>query len=985
MIGIFKKKFSVLFVLLVLLSYTFFTPLQSFASSEAKDVPENDLKVGKIVTDQEDGVPLYKSIDQIEANETENEVAETEEDINSSNIVIYLKDNETVRIIKEFETYSFVEFVSNVDNAEDVFLSNDHDQADLEIEQGYIDNNYLEIESEVTETNSDQNESNAQDENNQDSDEQADQDEPTPTGNEEETEDNSVDSGEEEIVDMEDGDQQEVSEEEVNDNSGQTTEKDEEEEQQPEEERINKDEEKTSRTSLQTFKVSSFDQQGVAGKESTYIRTKASTKSEPLTIVPAGTVLKIAPYNENWYAVSTGGYIHKKHFELAVKNQVSLRGVALKSPTNVRENASTKSKVVKTFSIGSIVDYKTFSEHWYEVTFDGNKIGYIHKKHVDNALPKQESLRGVALKSPTNIRTTPSTKSSVLTTFQQGTVIDYKTFNEYWYEVTVDINGSKKTGFVHQYHVENATVKQESLRGVALNSPTNIRTLPSTKSNVLATYSIGSIIKYKTFNDYWYEVEMIIGGKRVSGFVHKKHVENATINEETVRGVAQKSPTNIRTTPSTKAEVLTTYPVGSVINYKTFNDYWYVVTVSVGGVQKTGFVHKKHVENVPNKQESLKLYTLKSPTNVRARASTESEVIGTFRAGQEITIKTFSNYWYEVTISGKTGYIHKNHVGDPKDIKTNYNITLDEALAIQMKTAPQTDQKYGWVSKDYIQNKKVTADSGLHVRIGPGSNFTSLGTLSKGTNVVILDEYNGWYAIDYNHTTQWVHASPKDVLYYLDPNNFINHEKQLFQFLDLSKPSGATEAVLNKALKGKGILEGQGKAFIDAGKKNNINDVYLISHAFLETGHGTSELATGVEVGKDKNGKTTMVTASNRKNLTNIKIVYNMFGVGAFDDCALKCGSERAYDRDWTTPYKAIVGGAEFIGNDYIKGQNNTNTVQNTIYKMRWNPEYMERTKNFGHQYATDIGWASKQITNMYNLYQQLDSYTLILDVPAYK
>ncbi|MEI3607575.1 SH3 domain-containing protein [Pseudogracilibacillus sp. SE30717A] len=977
MIGILKKKFSVLFVLLVLLSNTFFAPLQSFASSETKDLSESELKIGKIVTDQEDGVPLYKNAEQIDANETENEIAETDEDIDSSNILVYLNNNEIVKIIEEFETYSFVEFISNVDNAEDVFLSDDHNKDDLEIEQGYIDNKYLEIDSKVTETNSDQIESDPL----EDTDKQTDQDESST--NVDVNEDDSADSLEDEIADMEDSEQENVSEEEVNDNSSQTTENDEEEEQ-PKEEQVDKTEEKTSRSSLQTYNISSFDQQGVAGKENTYIRKEATTKSDPLTIVPAGTVLKIAPYNENWYAVSTGGYIHKKHFELAVKKQESIHGVALKSPTNIRENASTKSKVVKTFPIGSIIDYKTFSEHWYQVTFDGNKVGYVHKKHVDNALPKQESLRGVTLKSPTNIRTTPSTKSNVLTTFQQGTIIDYKTFNEYWYEVTVDINGTKKTGFVHQYHVENATVKQESLRGVALKSPTNIRTLPSTQSNVLATYSIGSVIKYKTFNDYWYEVEMIIGGKRVSGFVHKKHVENATAKEETLRGVAQKSPTNIRTTPSTKSDVLTTYQIGSVINYKTFNDYWYEVSVRVGGVQKTGFVHKNHVENA-KKQESIKLYTLKSPTNVRSRASTQADVIGTFRAGQEITLKTFSTFWYEVTINGKTGYIHKNHVGDPKDIRTNYNITLDEALAIQMKATPQTDKKYAWVSKTYINNNKVIAESGLNVRIGPGSNFKSLGTLLNGTTVNILDEYNGWYAIDYNHTTQWVHASPKDVLYYLNPNNFVNHEKQIFQFLDLSKPSGATAAVLNKALKGKGILEGQGQAFIDAGKQNDINDVYLISHAFLETGHGTSELATGVEVGKDKNGKTTMVTASNRKNLTNIKIVYNMFGIGAYDDCALKCGSERAYDRDWTTPYKAIVGGAEFIGNDYIKGQNTTNTVQNTIYKMRWNPEYMERTKSFGHQYATDVGWASKQINNMYNLYQQLDSYTLILDVPEYK
>jgi len=46
---------------------------------------------------------------------------------------------------------------------------------------------------------------------------------------------------------------------------------------------------------------------------------------------------------------------------------------------------------------------------------------------------------------------------------------------------------------------------------------------------------------------------------------------------------------------------------------------------------------------------------------------------------------------------------------------------------------------------------------------------------------------------------------------------------------------------------------------------------------------------------------------------------------------------------------------------------------------MRWNPD------NPGtHQYATDIGWAVKQVANISRLYDLLDRYTLIFDVPVY-
>src|SRR5699024_2214716 len=153
-------------------------------------------------------------------------------------------------------------------------------------------------------------------------------------------------------------------------------------------------------------------------------------------------------------------------------------------------------------------------------------------------------------------------------------------------------------------------------------------------------------------------------------------------------------------------------------------------------------------------------------------------------------------------------------------------------------------------------------------------------------------------------------ARSGDVLYYLNPNNFFDDPQQQFQFLDVSRNSGAAESILNNYLSGKGTLDVQASAFISAGLMHGVNDTYLISPAILETGHGTSELATGVEVGKNKSGNAVLATSNNKSSLTDIKTVYNMYGIGAFDDCALSCGAKRAYEEGWTTPEKAITGGA---------------------------------------------------------------------------
>src|SRR5699024_396915 len=256
--------------------------------------------------------------------------------------------------------------------------------------------------------------------------------------------------------------------------------------------------------------------------------------------------------------------------------------------------------------------------------------------------------------------------------------------------------------------------------------------------------------------------------------------------------------------------------------------------------------------------------------------------------------------------------------------ETSYGLTLKQALNMQMKANPQSDKNYAYVSKEYIKNGRVTA-SALNVRVGPSAEYNAIGQLLEGAKVTVQSEVNGWYAISYSYSG-WVSATPEDTEYYLNPNNFKNDDKQKFQFLDLSVTSGATKAVLNDYLSGKGTLAKQGQAFIDAGNKHGVNDVYLISHAIHETGNGSSTLASGIPV--DKHGKITRDSNGNiAKTKQTVATVYNMYGIGAVDSCPIKCGAKRAFDEGWTTPYKAIVGGASFIGNGYIdKGQN-------TLYK----------------------------------------------------
>lgn len=75
-----------------------------------------------------------------------------------------------------------------------------------------------------------------------------------------------------------------------------------------------------------------------------------------------------------------------------------------------------------------------------------------------------------------------------------------------------------------------------------------------------------------------------------------------------------------------------------------------------------------------------------------------------------------------------------------------------------------------------------------------------------------------------------------------------------------------------------------------------------------------------------------------------------MYGIGAVDGNAIEAGKRKAFELGWNTPEKAIDGGAKWISNKFVRSK------QNTLYKMRWNPDSPGT-----HQYATAANWALVQ------------------------
>ena len=150
------------------------------------------------------------------------------------------------------------------------------------------------------------------------------------------------------------------------------------------------------------------------------------------------------------------------------------------------------------------------------------------------------------------------------------------------------------------------------------------------------------------------------------------------------------------------------------------------------------------------------------------------------------------------------------------------------------------------------------------------------------------------------------------------------------------------------------------------------------AHSVLrETGYGTSILSqgkaittvvSGSSVVRDSSGNVTGFKTVNGKYITSTiskKMVYNLYGIKAYDSNPQLCGFSYAYYQGWTSVDAAIYGAAKYVSQDYIHNQT---YHQNTLYKFRYNPNI----NYLWHEYATDPSYAKQIATIMYDQFRSV-------------
>ncbi len=456
---------------------------------------------------------------------------------------------------------------------------------------------------------------------------------------------------------------------------------------------------------------------------------------------------------------------------------------------------------------------------------------------------------------------------------------------------------------------------------------------------------------------------------------------------------------NMRKGPGTSYALVVTVPNNTsvVLNGKkycddgTTNGYWYSLSCKVNGKEYSGYIAASGISNIKTDGAADGKY-VEGISN--AIPDIYLDAVSKLKAAHSNwTFKFFYTglNWYDVIKS-------ETRLGS-NSIAGSYYISY------RSTTVNYTPGSSSGSNTGVVNNTFAT----LSIRTGAGTSHSKLGELAQGTKVTILDSVscddgttNGsWYKVTAITTegktvtgyvaancinassgasasfkpvegSNWYQAHGQVVSYYIDPRNFLT-ENNIFQFEELTYNSSVhklqgVEAILKGTfMDGVKINTTDGRsityaeAFLEAGKKYNVSPYHLASKVIQEVGRSGSKSTSG-------------------DNAT-YKGIYNYYNVGANTGYldGLKWASESgSYGRPWNTPYKSIIGGAEFIASGYIsKGQN-------TIYFEKF--DFIPNGGLYNHQYAADVTYSMVQAKKIYDsVYSGILSTDFCFVIPVFR
>ena len=156
---------------------------------------------------------------------------------------------------------------------------------------------------------------------------------------------------------------------------------------------------------------------------------------------------------------------------------------------------------------------------------------------------------------------------------------------------------------------------------------------------------------------------------------------------------------------------------------------------------KTGYICSDYLEKgESNATPTSTMYTTPEiGLNLRKGPGTSYSVIRTLSKGTAVTVHSSSNGWSKISVNGVEGYVSTSFL-------SSTNPSTNSSTSNETTSTPTTTMY-------------VTPDAGLNLRKGPGTSYSVIKTLSKGTAVTVHSSNNGWSNVSANGVEGYVSTS----------------------------------------------------------------------------------------------------------------------------------------------------------------------------------------------------------------------------------
>lgn len=394
-------------------------------------------------------------------------------------------------------------------------------------------------------------------------------------------------------------------------------------------------------------------------------------------------------------------------------NDEIIQGYALVQPVNVYASASREAPILKSYDYNHLLTYQPFSSDWYSAVVFINGIaykGYINKDDVGN-ISEAQSVKGVAL-TKTNVYSSISTDSSILKSYNKGSILWYRSYNKDWYIVTAYVNGIKHTGYISIKNVETIVSTPITSSGVGVNNPTKVYSMPSSDASIIKSYQSGKVLLYSTFSKDWYEVIVYVKGKKHTAYIYSKDIEPVIQIQKSLSGVGIQQTIPIYTLASNDSKIIKEYNYGHILKYRTLTNNWYEATVYINGKAQTGYIYKNDVDNDLNKV--LEGNAVKISTKVYSDTSKNSHTLKSYKKGKLLKYRPYNSNWFIATV-----YVNG-------DARKGYILTSD------VNPYVPSIQSYALKNPIYVYSK-------------PSRNSSKLKSYNKGHLLKVTPYGDNWY------------------------------------------------------------------------------------------------------------------------------------------------------------------------------------------------------------------------------------------------